>query len=223
MDKATLYVLLKESVDTLAKRDGYFKSLPDMPDFDLPLNDAGLDIVTLPEVAEDLKSRLGGRNLGIEAILNPQDVNAMTIGQLLDQIGSALAPKRKDPIVVYVDDEEENLFVFNRKFGKRLNLKTFTEPYKALEFIRDEENVALVITDEVMPKLNGNGLCDEVHKVKPMMKFILITGNPNSDDDLMYRSLRKSRFYEFINKPVDFEKKGDEYLKMFQDILKSEV
>jgi hypothetical protein len=56
-----------------------------------------------------------------------------------------------------------------------------------------------------------------------MMKFILITGNPNSDDDLMYRSLRKSRFYEFINKPIDLEKKGDEYLKMFQDIVNSEV
>ena len=223
MDKASLYVLLKESVDSFAKRDDYFKSLPENPDFDLPLNDAGLDIVTLPEIAEDLKTRLGGRNVGVEAILNPQDVNAMTIGQLLDQVLSALAPKRKDPILVYVDDEEENLFVFNRKFGKRLNLKTFTEPFKALDYIRDEENVALVVTDEVMPKMNGNDLCDAVHKVKPMMKFILITGNPNSDDDLMYRSLRKSRFYEFINKPVDFEKKGDEYMKMFQDILSSEV
>jgi CheY-like chemotaxis protein len=222
MDKTSLYVLLKESVDSFAKRDGYFKSLPETPDYNLPLNDAGLDIVTLPEVAEDLKA-LGGRNVGIEAILNPQDVNAMTIGQLLDQIGSALVPKRKDPIVVYVDDEEENLFIFNRRFGKRLNLKTFTEPFKALDYIRDEENVALVITDEVMPKMNGNVLCDEVHKVKPMMKFILITGNPNSDDDLMYRSLRKSRFYEFINKPIDLEKKGDEYLKMFQDIVNSEV
>jgi hypothetical protein len=56
-----------------------------------------------------------------------------------------------------------------------------------------------------------------------MLKFILITGNPNSDDDLMYRSLRNSRFYDFINKPVDLEGKGEEYLKLFQDILKSEV
>jgi CheY-like chemotaxis protein len=223
MDKNALYVLLKESVDSFAKRDGYFKTLPDTPDFDLPLNDAGLDIVTLPEIAEDLKARLGGRNLGLDAVLDPQGVNAMTIGQLLDLIGSALAPKRKDPIVVYVDDEEENLFIFNRKFGKRLNLKTFTEPFKALDYIRGEENVALVITDEVMPLMGGNVLCDEVHKAKPMLKFILITGNPNSDDDLMYRSLRNSRFYDFINKPVDLEGKGEEYLKLFQDILKSEV
>jgi hypothetical protein len=154
MDKNALYVLLKESVDSFAKRDGYFKTLPDTPDFDLPLNDAGLDIVTLPEIAEDLKARLGGRNLGLDAVLDPQGVNAMTIGQLLDLIGSALAPKRKDPIVVYVDDEEENLFIFNRKFGKRLNLKTFTEPFKALDYIRGEENVALVITDEVMPLMS---------------------------------------------------------------------
>jgi DNA-binding NtrC family response regulator len=122
-------------------------------------------------------------------------------------------------MVVYVDDEEENLFIFKRKFGKKLNLNTFSDPIKALEFIQNSEDVRLVITDEVMPKMSGNELCDRVHLTKPLLRFVLITGNPNSDGDLMYRALRKNRFYEFINKPVDFDTKGDEYLGMIQGLL----
>ena len=77
----------------------------------------------------------------------------------------------------------------------------------------------LVITDEVMPGMSGNELCDAVHETKPLMKFILITGNPNSDGDLMYRALRRNRFFEFFNKPVDFESKGEEYLTLINRII----
>jgi CheY-like chemotaxis protein len=219
MDLATLYLLLKETVSHLAEKDPYFKPLPEKMDGNLPLNDLGLDIVTLPEVAEELKTRLGGRNIGLERVLNPQDVNAMNVGQLLGIIQESLSPKRREPLTVYVDDEEENIFIFKRRFGKSLNLKTFTDPEAALAFIKSDDSVALVITDEVMPRLSGNDLCDEVHKVKPFMRFVLITGNPNNDGDLMYKALRKNRFYDFINKPVDFESKGEEYLLMFQSLI----
>jgi CheY-like chemotaxis protein len=222
MELASLYVMLKDTISVLAEKDPYFKALPQEMDKDLALNDVGLDIVTLPEVAEELKSRLGGRNLGLEPVMNPQQLNAMTIGQLLTTIHASLSQKKPDPLVVYVDDEEENIFVFKRKFGKRLNLKTFTDPVAALAFIRADDKVALVITDEVMPKLSGNELCDEVHKVKPFMKFVLITGNPNNEGDLMYRALRKNRFYDFINKPVDFDKYGEEYFLMFQGLISFE-
>jgi CheY-like chemotaxis protein len=222
MDLATLYVLLKETVSQLAEKDPYFKPLPEKMDGNIPLNEVGLDIVTLPEVAEELKSRLGGRNIGLERVLNPQDVNAMNVGQLLGIIHESLSPKRREPLTVYVDDEEENIFIFKRRFGKSLNLKTFTDPEAALAFIKSDDSVALVITDEVMPRLSGNDLCDEVHKVKPFMRFVLITGNPNNDGDLMYKALRKNRFYDFINKPVDFDKKGEEYLLMFQSLISFE-
>ncbi len=128
-------------------------------------------------------------------------------------------PAQKNLEVVYVDDEEENLFIFRRKFGKDLNLKTFANPIEALEHIRKSSNIGLVITDEVMPKLSGNQLCDEVRKTKPNMKFILITGNPNQDEDLLYKSLRQNRFYELINKPMDLESKGKEYLSMIKALL----
>jgi hypothetical protein len=58
-----------------------------------------------------------------------------------------------------------------------------------------------------------------VHETKPLMKFILITGNPNGDGDLMYRALRRNRFFEFFNKPVDFSARGEEYLALIHGVL----
>jgi CheY-like chemotaxis protein len=219
MDNSQIYVILKDIVQGLAKADRSFKPLPDAFKNDLRLDEAGLDLTTLPEVAQELEARLKGKDLGLGKLFSQEILNSMTMGTLVESIRNALTPQTKAKIVVYVDDEEENLFIFNRKFGKRLNLKTFTNPIAALDFIRAEEKVGLVVTDEVMPNLSGSALCDEVHKTKPFMKFILITGNPNSDEDLMYKALRKHRFYEFINKPVDFEGKGEEYFNVINGLL----
>jgi CheY-like chemotaxis protein len=219
METSALYAIIREIIHGLSTKDPSFASLPEAFDGEASLNDLNLDITNLPEVIAELESRLGGRDLKMDDVLNPSDLNTMTLGDLLKRIQSALTAGRKNPLVVYVDDEEENIFIFKRKYGKRLNMKSFTNSMEALEFIKSNDDVALVITDEVMPNLGGNALCDEVHKSKPMMKFVLITGNPNSDGDLMYRSLSRNRFYDFINKPVDFEKKGEEYFALFQKLL----
>lgn len=223
MEDAEIYALLQAVVSGFAAKDPSYQALPAVPDPSASLNDLGLDITTLPEVVAELQVRLGGRDLRLGDILTPTDVNTMTLGDLLRELRSSLANRKPNPVVVYVDDEEENLFVFNRKFGKRLNLKTFTQPAEALEFILSNPSVSLVITDEVMPRLSGNELCDAVHKAKPMMKFILVTGNPNSDGDLMYKSLKGNRFYDFISKPVDFERKGEDYFAMFRKALGSDL
>jgi CheY-like chemotaxis protein len=220
MESSPLYGIIKEIVAGLAAKDKSYALLPENLDEDASLTDLGLDITTLPEVALELERRLGGRNLSLSEVLNPEDVNDMTMGDFLRHTRAALAASApRNPLVVYVDDEEENIFVFKRKYGKKLNLKAFTNSREALDFIKGNDDVALVITDEVMPGLGGNQLCDEVHKARPEMKFILMTGNPNSDGDLMYRSLKANRFYDFINKPVDFEGKGEEYLRMIEAII----
>lgn len=222
MKKADIYRMLREITESLHRKEPGFPTLPERPEETALLNDLGLDIISLPDVVAELKTRLGGRDLGLDKLLNPADVNAMTLGNLLSHIQAMTSSQVRQPVVVYVDDEEENLFIFKRRFGKHLSLKTFSDPIEALDFIKTDDSVGLVITDEVMPRLSGNQLCDEVHKAKPTMKFILITGNPNGDGDLMYKSLRQNRFYEFINKPLDLEGKGEEYLTLIQGLVSFE-
>ncbi|MEO6096485.1 MAG: response regulator [Fibrobacteria bacterium] len=214
----TLYDIIRDIVDHLAKSNPGFTRLPTELEPEASLAHLGLDMVTLPVILEELKLRLDGREVRLSH-LTPSDFNSLSLKQLLKQVQEKIRAPANCTIVVYVDDEEENLFVFKRKFGKDLNLKTFTDSLEALEFIRMESRVALVITDEVMPKLGGNALCSEVRKVKPFLKFILITGNPNNDQDLMYNSLRNNRFYEFLNKPLDLEGKSSEYLIMIRTMI----
>jgi CheY-like chemotaxis protein len=216
------YAVLKEIVQSLGLRGDGVTLLPQDPVPDMTLEETGVDLIAYPDFLEELKQRFNGKTFHLEAYLIPDEFHCLTVGRVLTQLSKPAASALENPEVVYVDDEEENLFVFKRKFGKELNLKMFTNPVEALEYIRANSRVGLVITDEVMPKLSGNELSDEIHKTKPNMKFILITGNPNQDDDLMYRSLRRNRFYEFINKPMNLEKNGEQYLSMIRNLLASD-
>lgn len=216
MERDALYTLIKASFGSIQKDYPDVQALPGLPPEDQVLEVFGIDEVVFSDFIEDMEIRLGGRRLNLDIFINRQEFGNLTFGRLLDHLGKVLATRIKKPLVVYVDDEDENLFVFKRKFGKDLNLQTFTDSLEAFEYITSNPDVALVITDEVMPGLNGNLLCDKVKEIKPSMKFILITGNPDNDDDLMYNTLRGNRFFEFIRKPMDLENKGQEYLRMIQ-------
>jgi CheY-like chemotaxis protein len=219
MQREELYVILQNISRELAASDKSFIALPDNPNWDASLEDLGIDLITGQEYFAFLEKRIPTKAFKVPAGILDRLQGFGNLGELCDYLLEKGFVKREPREVVYVDDEPENLFVFKRRFGKMLNLKTFEDPIKALSYILENPQIGLVITDEVMPKMNGNELCDETKKRKPDLRFILITGNPNGDEDLLHRTLRKGRFYEFINKPVDFEKKGDEYLAMIQGLL----
>ncbi|HLP41639.1 MAG TPA: response regulator [Fibrobacteria bacterium] len=219
MNDQEIHAIFKDIVDKLAMGDPMLAPLPEVYDPGATLSSLGLDLTVLPEVKLQLEARLGGKTLDWDFLLNAESMQGMTLGPIVANVRNALETRTRNPILVYVDDEEENLFVFKRRFEKKINLRTFSDPLAALNFIRESDDVTLVVTDEVMPNLGGNALCDEVHRVKPNVKFVLITGNPNQDEDLMYRALRRNRFYEFIQKPLDLEKMGAEYEALFQKLL----
>ena len=223
MKTEDIYTIVKASVIELAKNNQEIKALDDEMKPEARWADYGFDVFTLGELERDLEERLDGRKLDLEGFLVPETFYDLSVGQVLGYIQKTIVTKHRQPIVVYVDDEEENLFIFRRKFGKDFNIKSFSDPWEALDFINASSDVALVITDEVMPGLRGNNLCDEVRKTKPYMKFILITGNPEDDNGLMYNSLRRGRFYDFIEKPVDFDGKREVYLQMIQSIIDKKV
>jgi CheY-like chemotaxis protein len=219
MNKVELYKILQSISIELAESDNSISKLPPDPDWDVTLESLGIDAISAQDYFQKLELRIPTKKFQVR----PNIIESLhlypNLGSLCNFFLEECFERQRNPEIVYVDDEQENLFIFKRKYGKRLNIKTFEDPLSALDYISKSPNVSLVITDEVMPGMNGNQLCDEVKKSKPNLKFILITGNPNGDGDLMYLALRKNRFYEFINKPVDFENKGEEYFTMIQGLI----
>ncbi|MDB5106306.1 MAG: adenylate cyclase [Fibrobacteres bacterium] len=219
MTKIELYEILKDTVKELNRESDLFSPLPPAFTQGASLDSLGLDPLLLPDILQRMKSRFGGRDLSgcLDAL-----ASLKTIDDLLGALSRTLGHGISVPTLVYVDDEEANLFVFKRRFDKHFKVKYFDDPAIALEFILNDPTVALVLTDEVMPLITGNQLCDRVHALKPALKFILLTGNPNNQDDLLYQTMRQNRFFDFLQKPLDFENKFEELKRLFASILETE-
>ncbi|MDQ3002053.1 MAG: response regulator [Fibrobacterota bacterium] len=219
MDKKALYEILKETLNSLSSKSDLFAPLPPVFRPEAALESIGLDPLLLPDVLQDLKPRFGGRELG-SCLNNPSAM--ITLDDFLTALSSVLGHGISIPSMVYVDDEEENLFVFKRRFDRLFPIRYFSNPAEALEFILSDPSVVLVLTDEVMPGMTGNQLCDRAHALKPALKFILLTGNPNNQDDLLYQAMRKNRFFEFLQKPLDFENRFEELRSLFSSVLEAD-
>jgi CheY-like chemotaxis protein len=220
MSKTQLFLLLRECIRELSQGNDLFTPLAADVKLSDSLESIGLDPILLPDILQELKIRLAGHDLS-SCLENLASIK--TINDLIVRLQKVLGHGIPDPCLVYLDDEEDNLFVFKRRFDKLFNIKYFTEPLVALEYILNDPTVALVLTDEVMPGMTGNQLCDRIHALKPMLKLILLTGNPNDQDDLVYNTMRKNRFFEFLRKPLDFENRFEELKQLFASILEVDV
>jgi DNA-binding NtrC family response regulator len=76
--------------------------------------------------------------------------------------------------------------------------RVFTEPEEALRAIESEKgNLQLLLTDFVMPGMNGMELIEQAKKVAPELRTILFSGN-FGQDIMRYYPVKPDRF---LNKP----------------------
>jgi two-component system cell cycle sensor histidine kinase/response regulator CckA len=75
----------------------------------------------------------------------------------------------------------------------------------ALDFIRnsDDIDIDLLISDVVLPGINGFDLSKEIIKIIPSIKIILISGYSDSD---LIESIISSKNLHFLNKPFSIKK-----------------
>ena len=58
------------------------------------------------------------------------------------------------PSLIYLDDEEINLILFNEMFKKDFEIFTTTNPNTAIEHVRNNQ-LDFVLTDQLMPSMTG--------------------------------------------------------------------
>lgn len=106
----------------------------------------------------------------------------------------------RGPVVFVVDDEPNiartaALILCREGFDAR----GFTEPLTALEAARsDAPN--LLLSDVIMPKLNGYELVSKILENCPDCKALLFTGNPSARDN--FAGTAAERDLEILLKPV---------------------
>lgn len=85
--------------------------------------------------------------------------------------------------------------------GTGLPVRTFTSPLQALEALT-AANPSVIITDLVMPRMNGFEFMREVSKLHPDVPCILITGN-HLDSESIER-IRVPRLVGVLFKPLSW-------------------
>src|SRR3954467_3244987 len=105
----------------------------------------------------------------------------------------------KFPMLV-VDDEQDNLDAFRFNFAKTFSLKLASSGEEALAIAR-ENDIAVVVTDQRMPRMTGLELLRAVRDVRPDAVGIIITAF--TDVDVLIESISLGRIYRYITKPWD--------------------
>ncbi len=103
---------------------------------------------------------------------------------------------------LYVDDEPDNLAGFRFHLENHFEVITSSDPLAALEMIKNEPQLAVLVVDQVMPKMTGLALALEAKKISPTITCLMITGNATKQ--LAVESIRSRVFWEFLEKPVNF-------------------
>lgn len=110
----------------------------------------------------------------------------------------------KKPVVMIVDDEEmilESLSSF-LSFETDYELITYQSPREALKILNSKP-VDLVISDFLMPEMNGLQFLKEVKKVYPDVPRIILTGYADKENAI--NAINEVGLFQYIEKPWDNE------------------
>jgi len=104
-------------------------------------------------------------------------------------------------MVVLVEDEDSNRETMVRALRKTgYAVKDFARAADAIEYLSKAEKVVLVITDLIMPEMDGLDLLREVKKLDPDIAVLMITGHGSVDTAV---EAMKKGAEDYLTKPVD--------------------
>ena len=100
--------------------------------------------------------------------------------------------------ILYVDDERDNLIVFEAAFEDSFRVYTANNGRKALELL-EERPYPIVIADQRMPAMTGAELFEIMRVRHPHTKRIMLTGY--ADPKAMLEAINQGQVYYFVKKP----------------------
>jgi len=102
--------------------------------------------------------------------------------------------------ILYVDDEENNLFSFKATFRIKYNVLTALSGDGALEILQ-KNLVHIIVTDQRMPEMTGVEFLEKVLEKYPDPMRILLTGY--ADMDAVVDAVNKGKIFHYLAKPWD--------------------
>jgi PAS domain S-box-containing protein len=113
----------------------------------------------------------------------------------------------KKPVIVCIDDEPDVLnslkIELKKAIGDRCIIETAEGGRDALELLADlradEHEIALVLSDYIMPDIKGDVLLRQIHEESPDTLTIMLTGQ--ADLEALSNTIKYAKLYRYIPKP----------------------
>lgn len=102
--------------------------------------------------------------------------------------------------VLYVDDEANNLFLFNSTFRNSYNVLTAQSAAEGLALLRDR-HVQVVISDQRMPEVTGVQLLEQIKELYPDTIRIILTAYTDAEE--IIEAINRGGIFYFVRKPYD--------------------
>ncbi|MEM1126933.1 MAG: SpoIIE family protein phosphatase [Bacteroidota bacterium] len=109
--------------------------------------------------------------------------------------------------ILVVDDEPDFELLVTQKFRRQIRSKEYAfrfagDGVEALEMLRRDPEIDLVVTDLNMPRMDGLRLLSEVGQLDRLLKVLVVSAYGDIGN---IRSAMNRGAFDFITKPVDFK------------------
>jgi sigma-B regulation protein RsbU (phosphoserine phosphatase) len=104
--------------------------------------------------------------------------------------------------ILYLDDERDNLIVFNSAFRREYEVHLASSGQEGLEILKEHE-IMVIITDQRMPGMTGIQFLEKIIPVYPHCIRMILTGF--SDIEAIIQAINTGRVYRYITKPWNKE------------------
>jgi DNA-binding NtrC family response regulator len=103
--------------------------------------------------------------------------------------------------VILVEDDEANRKSYTRALARiGYTVRAFPEAEPALDYLRQNRDVVLVITDLMLPGMDGFGVLGAVREISPDIGVLMITGHGSVESAV---DAMKQGANDYLTKPVD--------------------
>lgn len=105
--------------------------------------------------------------------------------------------------VMYVDDEEINVLLFELNFKKKYDIITALSGEEALELLDEHQDVQVVISDMRMPIMNGIEFIREAKSNHPDIRFFILTAFAISSE--IQEAIDSKLIVKCFSKPLNIQ------------------
>jgi len=103
--------------------------------------------------------------------------------------------------IMYVDDEELNLQLFELNFNRKYEVITAESGISALNLLEEHLDTTIVISDMKMPKMTGIEFIQKAKVKYPDIKYYILTGYDITDE--IQEALDAKLILKYFRKPFD--------------------